>query len=355
MTCEIRGTGSYVPQTVLTNAELAHRLDIDESWIVDKTHIRERRVAAPEEATSDLATEAARRALESAGISASEIDLIVLATSTPDQPMPATACHVQANLGAHRAVAFDVDSVCSGFVYAFVVAHAILASQSWARHALVLGADTYSRVLDYTDRRTAVLFGDGAGAVVLGPAPQPADSRGCLLATSLGSDGTMADLVQIPAGGSRRPATPQTLADREHYFAMHGGDVRRLANKVFPTLVHDLLAAASMRLDDVDLIVPHQANGAMLEEWASDLGLGPGVLHRTVEKYGNTGAASVPITLDDAVRAGRLRSLARVLMVAFGGGMSWGGVAVSWGAAGSALENATDRAAGAGRQTDVQA
>lgn len=329
MSSEILGTGSYLPGHVLTSGELAHRLAIDEEWIVERTHIRQRRVAAPDEATSDLATEAARRALASAGLTAHDIDLIVLATSTPDQPMPATACRVQANLGADRAVAFDVDSVCSGFVYAFVVAHAILDSLKWARRALVIGADTYSRVLDYTDRRTAILFGDGAGAVVLGPSPD-ADGRRGVLATALGSDGTTADLVQIPAGGSRRPPTPETLANREHYFTMRGGDVRRLANKVFPALVYDLLAAASLRLDDVDLIIPHQANGAMLAEWTTDLGVGPGVLHRTVEKYGNTGAASVPITLDDAVRAGRLSDPATVLMVAFGGGMSWGGVAVNW-------------------------
>jgi 3-oxoacyl-[acyl-carrier-protein] synthase-3 len=341
MTSEILGTGAYLPRHVLTSGELARRLDIDEEWIVARTRIQERRVAAAEEATSDLATEAALRALSSARLGASDIDLIVLATSTPDQPIPATACHVQANLRAHRAVAFDVDSVCSGFVYAFVVAHAILASQSWARHALVIGADTYSRVLDYTDPRTAVLFGDGAGAVVLGPAPEPADGRAGVLATSLGSDGTTAELVQIPAGGSRRPTTPETLANGEHHFAMQGGDVRRLANKVFPTLVQDLLSAASLRLDEIDLIVPHQANGAMLDDWASGLGLGPGVMHRTVEKYGNTGAASVPITLDDAVRTGRLAELATVLMVAFGGGMSWGGIAVRWRPAGfPALETA---------------
>jgi 3-oxoacyl-[acyl-carrier-protein] synthase-3 len=349
MTPEILGTGSYLPRQVLTSSELARRLDIDDEWIVERTRIRERRIAAPDEATSDLATEAAWRALESAGISASDIDLIVLATSTPDQPIPATACHVQANLGAHRAVAFDVDSVCSGFVYAFVVAHAILASQGWARHALVLGADTYSRVLDYTDRRTAILFGDGAGAVVLGPAPQPADGRAGVLATSLGSDGTTADLVRIPAGGSRRPTTLDTVVNGQHYFAMRGGDVRRLANKVFPTLVHDLLSAASLRLDDVDLIVPHQANGAMLDEWATDLGVDPGVLHRTVERYGNTGAASVPITLDDAVRSGRLGDVATLLLVAFGGGMSWGGIAVNWRAASAH----TETAAGVGMSVHV--
>jgi 3-oxoacyl-(acyl-carrier-protein) synthase III len=327
MTSEILGTGSYLPQRILTSDELARRLDLDPRWIVEKTRVRERRVAAPDEATSDLATQAAGRALDAAGVSAAEVDLILLATSTPDEPMPATACRVQANLGAHRAVAFDVDAVCSGFVYALVVAHSMLASQGWARTALVIGADTYSRILNYTDRRTAVLFGDGAGAVVLGPAREAGTG---ILATTLGSDGTLADLVQIPAGGSRRPSTLDTVGRDEHYFTMQGGEVRRLANKVFPNVVFDLLNATSLRMDQVDLIAPHQANGAMLEDWAEVLGLRPGVMHRTIERYGNTGAASVPITFDDAVRSGRLAGLATILMVAFGGGMSWGGVALNW-------------------------
>ncbi len=337
MKSEIMGTGSYLPQRILTSAELARRLDLDETWIVAKTRVAERRVAAPDEATSDLATKAAQRALDAAGVSAAEIDLIVLATSTPDRPMPATACLVQANLGAHRAVAFDVDAVCSGFVYALVVAHSMLSSEGWAGKALVIGADTYSRILDYTDRRTAILFGDGAGAVVLGPTE---DATAGVLATTLGSDGTLADLVQIPAGGSRRPPSLDTLARDEHYFSMKGGDVRRLANKVFPNVVFDLLTAASLRMDQVDLIAPHQANGAMLEEWSDVLGLRPGVMHRTIDRYGNTGAASVPITFDDAVRSGRLGSLATILMVAFGGGMSWGGVALNWRSA-ALLEHAT--------------
>lgn len=325
MTSEILGTGSYLPDRIVTSGELARRIGIDERWIIEKTRVRERRVAAADEATSDLATHAAGRALEAAGLPASKIDLIVLATSTPDEPMPATAYRIQANLGAHRAIAFDVEAVCSGFVYALAVAHAMLASQ--ARTALVIGADTYSRILDYTDRRTAVLFGDGAGAVVLGRA---GDATAGILATALGGDGSYADLVRIPAGGSRRPASVQTLERGEHYFAMRGADVRRLANKVVPSIILELLESASLSMDEVDLIAPHQANGVMLEEWVEVLGLRPGVLHRTIDRYGNTGAASVPITFDDAVRSGRLAGPSTVLMVAFGGGMSWGGVALNW-------------------------
>jgi 3-oxoacyl-(acyl-carrier-protein) synthase III len=323
----ILGTGSYLPEHVLTSAELGDRLGIGGQWIVDKTGIRERRVAAAEEATSDLATRAAQRALDAAGIAAADVDLIVLATSTPDQPMPATACLVQANLGATRAAAFDVDAVCSGFVYAFVVAHALLMSDATRTTALVIGADTYSRVLDYTDRRTAVLFGDGAGAVVL---RKSSGTDGGVLATTMASDGTTADLVRIPAGGSRTPASRETVDAGLHYFAMRGGDVRRLAGKVLPEVIADLLDAAKLRLDDIDLVIPHQANGVMLAELAATLELRDETMHLTVDRFGNTGAGSIPITLDDAVRKGRVAPGAHLLFIAVGGGMTWGGVAFRW-------------------------
>lgn len=315
-----------MPESVLTSAELGDRLGVGEEWITERTGIQERRIAAPHEATSDLASNAARRALDAAGVVATDVDLIVLATSTPDQPMPATACHVQAKIGANRAAAFDVDAVCSGFVYAFVVAHAMLTADPNLATALVIGADTYSRILDYTDRRTAVLFGDGAGAVVLGRT----DGEVSMLASTLSSDGATADLVKIVAGGSRVPASTLTVATGQHHFAMRGGDVRRMAGKTLPAVVSDLLDAASLSLSDVDLIVPHQANGVMLAELANALDLAPDVMHLTVERYGNTGAGSVPITLDDAARAGRLDRDSLLLLVAFGGGMTWGGVALRW-------------------------
>lgn len=326
MNTAILGTGSYLPDPVLTSAELGERLGVGTDWIEARTGIRERRTAAPDQATSDLATEASRRALAAAGIPAADVDLIVLATSTPDQPLPATACLLQANLGAWRAAAFDVDAVCTGFVYALVVARAMLLADPTRQTALVVGADTYSRVLDYADRRTCVLFGDGAGAVVL----RRTDADRGLLASTLASDGSLAHLVEIPAGGSRRPATERTVRAGGHHFAMAGGDVRRLAATVVPKLVVELLDAAGLALPDVDLVVPHQANGAMLADWGETLGLPPDLMHRTVERYGNTGAASVPVTLDDAVRAGRLDDNAVVLLVAFGGGMTWGGVALRW-------------------------
>ncbi|MEU6646110.1 beta-ketoacyl-ACP synthase III [Saccharomonospora sp. NPDC046836] len=327
MNTAILGTGSYLPSDVLTSAELGARLGVGEEWVLRKTGIRERRVAATHEITSDLASHAAERALRAAGVEPQDVDLIVLATSTKDQPMPATACQVQANIGATRAAAFDIDAVCTGFVYALVTAQALLAADAERRTALVIGADLYSRFLDYDDRRTSVLLGDGAGAVVLG---KTAEEQAGLLASTLGSDGTLAHLVQIPAGGSRRPPSFETIAGKEHYFTMLGREVRSLAAEVLPTLVADLLKAVDLQLSDVALIVPHQANGVMLAEWAEALGLAPGQLHLTVDRYGNTGAASVPITLDDAVRNGRLARGDIALLVAFGGGMTWGGTAVRW-------------------------
>lgn len=327
MNVTISSTGSYVPETVLDNTELAARVGVDPQWIIDRTRILERRVAATEEATSDLAAHAARRALIAAGLEATDVDLLVLATSTPDLPIPATACHVQALLGATRAAAFDVDAVCSGFVYALVVAHAMLQADPQRTAALVIGADTYSRILDYSDRRTAILFGDGAGAVVLRKVPDTES----VLATTLSSDGSNADLVTIPAGGSRVPASADTVAGGGHFFAMRGGDVRRLATKVLPAVVWDLLDTTELRPADIDLLVPHQANGVMLADLADCLDLRPGAMHLTVERFGNTGAASVPLTLDDAVRGGRLTRGSIVFLVAFGGGMTWGGVALRWG------------------------
>jgi acetoacetyl-CoA synthase len=326
MTSSIIGTGSFVPGAVLTSAELGARLGVGEQWILDKTRIKQRRVVGDGEATSDLAAEAAQRALRAAGISAQDVDLLVVATSTPDQPIPATACAVQGKIGARRAAAFDVDAVCSGFVYALVTAHGLLTVDEEARIALVIGADTYSSILDYDDRRTAVLFGDGAGAVVLA---KTTGEQG-VLSTMLGSDGTLGHLVEVPAGGSRKPASAATLAAGEHYFAMRGREVRELAGRMMPEVISRVLKSAQLELSDVDLVVPHQANGVMLAELADTLGLRPGQMHLTVARYGNTGAASVPITLDDAVRTGRISENDVVVLVAFGGGMTWGGAALRW-------------------------
>ncbi len=322
----ILGTGSYLPDTVSTNAALAARLGIDPDWIVAKTGILERRVADPDEATSNLATRAAERALDAAGVAPEQLDLIVVATSTPDEVLPATACRVQANLRAYQAPAFDIDAVCAGFLYGLATLDGMLRSDPERRFALLVGADTYSRILDYDDRRTAVLFGDGAGAVVLGKT----DRSSGILATSLRADGDLADLVRVPAGGSRLPASAETVASGQHYFLMEGQEVRTYVERMFPEVIEQTLKQAGLTLDDIDLIVPHQANGVLLRQCARMLELDVDRMHLTVERYGNTGAASVPITLDDAVRVGAVHPGDALLLVAFGGGMTTGGTAVRW-------------------------
>lgn len=322
----IVGTGSYLPDTVLSNAELGERLGVGEQWIIDKTGIKERRIAAPEKATSDLATPAALRALDAAQTDAADIDLLVLATANPDQPIPATACFVQANIGASRAAAFDVAAACTGFVFALAVAHDMLLADPNRHTALVIGADIYSRSVDYTDRKTCVLLGDGAGAVVLRKLP---DGPG-ILSTRIHSDGTLTDLAHIPAGGTRKPASAATLEAGEHFLHMRGRDVRQTVAELLPGLISELLRSADIEFSDVDLIVPHQANGVMLNEWAQSLGVAPHVVHQTVSWSGNTGAASVPIALDDAVRRGSVSDDDVLLLISFGAGVTWGGVALKW-------------------------
>lgn len=322
----ILGTGSYLPRQILTSAELGRRLGVGDTWIEQKTRIRERRVAADDEATSDLATHAARRALAAAAVAPHELDLVVVATATPDQPIPSTACHVQAALGASRAAAFDVAAACTGFLYALAIAHDMLLADDSRRTAMVIGADIYSRALDYTDRGTAAVLGDGAGAVVLGKTP---GQRG-VIASVLRSDGNFADLVHIPAGGTRQPTTHDTVDARSHYLTMQGGAVRRLVMSLLPELVDQLLDASDCKLDDVDLFLAHQANGAMLADWADRLHLPLDKVPMTVDRFGNTGAASIPITLDEAVHAGLLHNEDVVLLIAFGAGVTWGGMSLCW-------------------------
>lgn len=326
MNTTIVGTGSYLPEKVLTSAELGDRLGVGEEWIISKTGIEERRVAAMDEITSDLAAKAAEKALRHANISAEDVDVIVVATATKDQPIPATASVVQAKIGASRSAAFDIDAACTGFLYALVVANSMLLANPNSHAAVVIGSEIYSRFIDYEDRRTCVLLGDGAGAVVLAKA---SDGSG-LLSSKLVSEGSQADLVEICAGGSRRPASHESVDTKGHFLTMRGREVRRLAAKVIPELIGDLLVAAQLDISDIRLIVPHQANGVMLAEWAQAMNLTPGQLHTTFRRFGNTGAASVPITLDDGVRSGHIQPNDPVLLVAFGGGMTWGGVTLRW-------------------------
>jgi 3-oxoacyl-[acyl-carrier-protein] synthase-3 len=318
----ITGTGSYLPQTILHNEDLAARLDTSDEWIIERTGIRRRHIAAPGEFTSDLGTEAARRALDAAGLTPADIDLIVVATATPDQTFPAVATVIQHKLGMVHGVAFDVAAVCSGFLYALTVADALLRGGAHSR-ALVIGAETFSRLLDWEDRTTAVLFGDGAGAVVLEAQEQPGTSadRG-VLATRLHSDGRYNDLLHVDGG----PGSTGTTG----HLRMKGKEVFRHAVVNLSSVMGEVLEGAGLQPSDVAWVVPHQANLRILEATAKKLGLDPAQVVVTVDQHANTSAASVPLALDVAVRDGRIQPGDLLLLEAMGGGFTWGAAAVRW-------------------------
>ncbi|KAB8162122.1 beta-ketoacyl-ACP synthase III [Streptomyces sp. 3MP-14] len=331
----ILGTGSYLPSEVVTNEEVGRGAGVTDEWITRKTGIRERRRAPDHQATSDLAAAAAERALAQAGVRPDQVRYLVVATSTPDHPQPATANLVQHLIGAVNAAAFDVNAVCSGFVYALTVAHRLVDALDAGAgdepgYALVVGADIYSRIIDHSDRRTAALFGDGAGAVVLGRSREGSDLGG-ILATSLISRGDQHRLIGVAAGGSRLPASARTVADGAHHFRMDGRGVRQFVAENLPGAVGRLLARAGVRPEEVRHFVPHQANGVMLREVWPALRLDNATLQLTVESQGNTGAASVPVALDTVHRRGQLEEGDLVLLCAFGGGMSLGSTLVRWG------------------------
>jgi 3-oxoacyl-[acyl-carrier-protein] synthase-3 len=322
----ILGTGAYLPEEVVGNEELVRRgLDTSDQWIVEHTGIRERRIARADQATSDLALVAARRALEAAELCPSDLDLIICATSTPDHQLPATASLLQHKLGCHAA-AFDLNATCSGFVYALVTGFA-LRRQTGCRHVLVVGADTYSRILNWKDRTSAVFFGDGAGAVVLGP------SRGAdwLLAAELGSQGGGAAAIMVPAGGSRFPATEQRVRDGQTNFRMDGRAVWNFAIETMPAATRAVTARAGLALSDIDLVIPHQANMRMLHICAESLELPRDRVFLNIDRCANTASASVAIALDEAVRTGRVRRGHKLVLVGFGGGLSWSASCLQWG------------------------
>ncbi|MFF2505904.1 3-oxoacyl-ACP synthase III family protein [Streptomyces sp. NPDC058067] len=320
----ILGTGAFVPDRIVTNDEVGTPAGVDDAWIVHKTAIRERRWAGAGEATSDLATSAARAALRSAGITAEQLSVIVVATSTPDRPQPPTAAYVQHRLGATGAAAFDVNAVCSGAVFALSAAGGTLLRQGG--YALVIGADVYSRILDPTDRRTVVLFGDGAGAMVVGPA-----AHGTLVRhVALHTFGDLAGLITVPAGGSRMPLDHSGLDAGLQYFAMSGREVRRFVVEQLPQLVKEFLHEAAVEPGDIAHFIPHQANGVMLDEVFGALGMHRATMHRTLTHYGNTGAASIPLTLDVAAREHRFRPGELILLAGFGGGMSASFALIEW-------------------------
>lgn len=323
----VLGTGSYVPAEIITNDVIGAPAGVTAEWITRKTGIRQRRFAGSHEATSDLAIAAGRRALEGARLDPSDIGTIIVATSTADSPQPPTSCIVQDALVARNAAAFDLNAVCSGFIFALATGQRL--DGPGGGNVLVIGADTYSRILDRDDRRTAVLFGDGAGAVVLGPVQ---GGHG-IIASKLMSFGDRRELIHVPGGGSRRPASERTLAEGLHFFRMDGRGVRDFVGEVVPGAVHEFLAQAGVNPDDIAHVVPHQANGVMMGELAAKLRLGRAAWHSTVERYGNTSAASIPVTLDEAARSGRIAPGELVLLVGFGGGMAAGMSLVRWGGA----------------------
>jgi 3-oxoacyl-[acyl-carrier-protein] synthase III len=313
----IVGTGSYLPERVVDNHEFAKRLDTSDAWIRERTGIVQRHVAAEEQASSDLALQASKRALQAAGLDASQIDLIVVATSTPDFIFPSTACLLQAKLGIKGCAAFDVQAVCTGFIYALATADGFI-KNSTAKRALVVGAEVFSRILDWNDRATCVLFGDGAGAVVLA-----ADAAPGIHASRLHADGSQVDMLCVPGNvsGGKILGSP--------FLRMNGQGVFKFAVRVLEESARETVAAADMRLEDIDWLIPHQANVRILEATARKLGLPSEKLVLTLDHHGNTSAASVPLALDEYVRAGRIRSGERLLLQGVGGGFTWGSCVVT--------------------------
>ncbi len=319
MYSRITGTGSYLPEKVLTNADLEKMVETSDQWIRERTGISERHIAAEGETTSDLAEQAARRALEAAGKSPDDVDLIIFATTTPDQVFPSTACLLQARLDIHGCTAFDIQAVCTGFVYALGVADKFIKSGTH-KCALVVGAETMSRIIDWTDRGTCVLFGDGAGAVILEPSEEPG-----ILSTHLHADGAYGDLLQV-AGGVSKGYDVNDPASA--YVQMKGNDVFRVAVKTLGRIVDETLDANNMSRSDIDWLVPHQANIRIIQATAKKLNMSMDHVVVTVDKHGNTSAASIPMALDHAVRGGQIRRGETILMEGFGGGFTWGSALV---------------------------
>lgn len=318
----VAGVGSYLPERILTNAELAQQVDTSDEWIVERTGIRQRHIAADGEKTSDLALKAAQAALDHAGMTAQDIDLIVLATATPDETFPATACRVQAALGMTRGFAFDVQAVCSGFIYALATADNFIKAGQ-ARNALVIGAETFSRIIDWTDRTTCVLFADGAGALVLkAETGSGANTDRGVLTTHLHSDGRHHDLLYVDGG----PSSTQTTG----HLRMLGKEVFRHAVVNLADVVKETLAAVAMTADQVDWLVPHQANKRIIDGTARKLGMSADKVVLTVDRHGNTSAASVPLALAEAVHDGRIKRGDVLLLEAMGGGFTWGSALVRW-------------------------
>jgi len=334
----ITGWGMSVPERVLTNAEMERMVDTSDEWITARTGIKQRHVAAPGETASTLAIAASRQALERAGIEGQDLGLIIVATVCADYPFPSTANLVQHALGA-QCGAFDIQAACSGFLYALSTAHQFISNGS-AKHILIIGVEVLSRVVDYTDRTTCVLFGDGAGAVVLSASSQP----GGVLGFTIGSDGARPDLLWIPTGGSAEPATEETIRDRRNFVQMQGGEVFKFATRIMGTAMEEALAHAGLTADDMDLFIPHQANLRIIEAASKRLNLPTEKVFVNIQDYGNTSAAAIPIALCEAIAQGRVYPGAHLGMVAFGAGLTWAAAVVQWTTPVEKVETAQDGA-----------
>lgn len=324
MNSAILGTGSYVPNQVLTNADLERMVETSDTWIVERTGIRERRLVESGQACSDLALEAAQQALLSAKVKASDLDLILLATCTGDCPLPSTACLLQYRLGATRAAACDISAACCGFVYALSIADAYV--KSGMRYVLVIGSEVMSAITDWTDRNTCVLFGDGAGAVVLGPGPEQSG----VLSTHLHANGQLSEMIHVPGGGSKEPASQEVLDSNRCFIKMKGNETFKIAVKSMEEAAHEATKANGVTLSDIDMFIPHQANMRILKAVSQRLGLGQEKLMINLDKFGNTSAASIPLALDEAVRGQRIQKGNLVLLAAFGAGLTWASALIRW-------------------------
>ncbi len=323
---EVAGTGRYTPAKVLTNADFERMVETSDEWIRERTGIRERRIADSHETVAYMSAEAARCGLERAGLAPGDLDAIILATASPDRFLPSNACDLQAVLGATNAAAFDLGAACSGFLYGLSVAEGMILGET-ARHVLVIGAERMSTIVDYTDRATAVLFGDGAGAAVVRPARD--GSRG-ILSTYMKSDGRLGDLLYRPGGGGSHPPDERLLAERGYYVKMAGREVFKSAVRSMADACDRALERAGVSGEDVDVLIPHQANIRIIEATAKHAGIPMDKVYVNVDRYGNTSAASIPIALDECVRDGRITPGSLVLLVAFGGGFTWASVVVRW-------------------------
>jgi len=321
----ILGTGSALPEKVLTNFDLEKMVETSDRWITERTGIKERHVAGPQDTTSTLSVKASRKALEMAGISARDLDLIICATISPDMPLPSTAALIQRDLGARACCAFDLAAACSGFLFGMTVADQFIRNGRW-KYVLVIGAELLSRYVDYKDRATCVLFGDGMAAAVLGPVTPPSG----ILASDLHTEGLYADHLYIPAGGTASPPSHETLAKGEHYIKMRGNELFKVAVRSMEEVSRRVLEKANVCASQIDLFIPHQANQRITEAVRERLGVAPEKVYTNIDRIGNTSSASIPICIDECARAGRLKRGDLILMAAFGAGVTWGAVLMRW-------------------------